>query len=71
MHDHNRVHFCSAVLILFPEYLINLIDSPGHIDFSSDVSTATRLCDGALVVIDVLEGVSTQVSALPCVPTAV
>ena len=27
------------------EYLINLVDSPGHIDFSSDVSTATRLCD--------------------------
>ena len=33
-------------------YLINLIDSPGHIDFSSDVSTATRLCDNALVVVD-------------------
>ena len=28
------------------EYLINLVDSPGHIDFSCDVSTATRLCDG-------------------------
>lgn len=36
-------------------FLINLIDSPGHIDFSSDVSTATRLCDCALVVVDVLE----------------
>ena len=29
-----------------PDYLINLVDSPGHIDFSSDVSTAARLCDG-------------------------
>ena len=37
-------------------YLINLVDSPGHLDFSSDVSTAARLCDGALIVIDVLEG---------------
>eukprot|EP01035_Chromulina_nebulosa_P018975 gene18975-24786_t len=37
------------------DYLINLVDSPGHIDFSSDVSTATRLCDGALIVVDVLE----------------
>ena len=37
-------------------YLMNLIDSPGHIDFSSDVSTATRLCDGALILVDVLEG---------------
>ena len=45
-------------------YLINLVDSPGHIDFSSDVSTATRLCDGALVVIDVLEGICTQVVIL-------
>ena len=35
--------------------------SHSHIDFSSDVSTATRLCDGALVVIDVLEGMCTQV----------
>lgn len=43
------------------EYLINLVDSPGHIDFSSDVSTATRLCDGALIVVDVLEGVCSQV----------
>jgi ribosome assembly protein 1 len=43
------------------DYLINLVDSPGHIDFSSDVSTATRLCDGALIVVDVLEGVCSQV----------
>ena len=43
------------------EYLVNLIDSPGHIDFSSDVSTATRLCDGAIIVVDSLEGVCSQV----------
>ena len=46
------------------EYLINLVDSPGHIDFSSDVSTATRLCDGALIVVDVLEGLCTQTHAV-------
>jgi ribosome assembly protein 1 len=45
-------------------YLINLIDSPGHVDFSSDVSTAVRLCDGALLVIDVMEGVCVQTNAV-------
>lgn len=46
------------------DYVINLIDCPGHIDFSSDVSTATRLCDGAIIVVDVLEGVCTQTHAV-------
>lgn len=46
--------------IVEKEYLINLIDSPGHIDFSSEVSVASRLCDGALVLVDVVEGISSQ-----------
>ena len=42
------------------EHLINLVDTPGHIDFSSHVTRGLRLTDGAVIVVDSIEGIMVQ-----------
>ena len=42
------------------EYLINLIDTPGHVDFSGDVTRAMRAVDGCIVLVDAVEGIMPQ-----------
>lgn len=54
----------STVSFLFKNHLFNLTDTPGHVDFSGEVVKTLRGTDGAVLLVDIVEGVMTQTEAV-------